>query len=158
VEYGWKKSETKKLIFRNAFEKIYKISLFLKLYVSCSYCDEKCWKNETSKPLKDAFLFAQKKSFYTIMFNKAFHDPRCGAGMELLHFFVNHMLLHNMLDKEDNWINLPCHVSAHRIQTCANLDKGAGHNCTIFTIYGEQNKGFPYIMCISLRLSRFKQQ
>lgn len=72
--------------------------------------------------------------------------------------FVNHILLHNTLDKEDNRIILSCHVLAHRIQTCANLNKAAGHKCTIFTIYAEQNKGFPYIMCISLWLSRIKQQ
>lgn len=46
----------------------------------------------------------------------------------------------------------------HTEYNCASLDKGAGHNCIIFTIYAEQNKGFPYIMCISLWPSRIKQQ
>lgn len=94
------------------------------------------------------------------MFNKAFHTQQVVvAAANSYTSFVNHILLHIMLEKEGNWINLSCHAMCqHTAHNCASLDKGAGHNCIIFAIYAEQNKGFPYIMCISLWISRIKQQ
>jgi hypothetical protein len=136
------KTETKIPIFRNAFKKIYKVFFFLTVYKFLKLWWKILKKIELQNHPKMLF-FLPKKVFIQLCSTKPFTTQDAVVPVRNSYTsFVNRIFLHNMPDKEDNWINLLCHVLARRTQTCANLDKGAGHNCTILPSMQNRTKVF----------------